>query len=101
MDDLFPLVEHMERAIQAAREAGGENGILQGIEMVYKELIQALEKHGVERIPAVGESFNPSVHEAVAAIPSELPEGTVIEELKPGFQRNGKLLRPATVVVAK
>ncbi|HUT54572.1 MAG TPA: nucleotide exchange factor GrpE [bacterium] len=102
LDDLFPLVEHMERAIQAARDAGGGNGILEGLELVYRELLAVLEKHGVERIRARGQLFDPRLHEAAAAVPSPgTPEGTILEELRPGFTRQGRLLRPATVVVAR
>jgi len=69
---------------------------------VYKELLSVLEKHGVERLQTKGERFDPALHEAVAVVPARgAPEGTIIEELKPGFIRNERLLRPATVVVAK
>jgi molecular chaperone GrpE len=102
LDDLFPLVEHMERAIQSARDAGGGNGILQGLEMVYRELLNVLEKHGVERIRVKGELFDPRFHEAAATLSSpDHPEGAILEELRPGFTRQGRLLRPATVVVAR
>lgn len=102
LDDLFPMVEHMERAIEAAHEAGPNNGILEGIEMVYKELLSVLLKHGVERLQTKGERFDPALHEAVAVVPGQgVPEGTIIKELKPGFIRNERLLRPATVVVAQ
>jgi len=102
LEDIFPLLEHMERAIKAAKEVGeGDSGILQGIEMVMKELVTVLAKHGVERVPAVGEEFDPAVHEAVSTMSYPgAEEGTVVEEIRPGFIRNGKLLRPATVVVA-
>jgi len=102
LDDLFNMVEHMERAIKAAKEAGETNGILKGLEMVYRELLSVLEKHGAQRIPARGEPFDPRLHEAVAAVRSDdVPEGTVIEEVRPGFIRGVKLLRPASVVVSK
>jgi molecular chaperone GrpE len=102
LDDLFPMVEHMERAIKAAKDTGGGNGILEGLEMVYRELLAVLEKHGVERIQAIGEQFDPRLHEAAAAVPSPgTPEGTILEVIRPGFTRQGRLLRPATVVVAQ
>ncbi len=102
MDDLFPVIEHMERAISASRESGDQGALLKGLEMVHRELLNVLEKHGVERVPAVGEQFDPAVHEAVSAIPHpEASEGTVIEEVRAGFKKGDKLLRPAAVVVAR
>ena len=102
LDDIFPIIDHLQRAIQATRDAGGENGILEGIEMVYNEFIKALEKHGVNRIKTVGEPFNPTVHEAVAVTEHPAyPEDTVVEEVRNGFTRGDKLLRPAHVVVGR
>jgi molecular chaperone GrpE len=102
LEDVFPLVEHMERAIRAARDAGDRTGILEGIEMVYQELLRVLEKNGVERIVTVGEPFDPEIHEAVAVSPhSDYPPDTVIEEVGAGFVKGGKLLRPASVIVAR
>jgi molecular chaperone GrpE len=102
LEDVFPLVEHMERAIRAARDAGDRTGILQGIEMVYQELLKVLEKNGVERIATVGEPFDPEIHEAVAVSPHPgYPADTVVEEVRAGFVKGGKLLRPASVIVAQ
>ncbi len=102
LEDVFPIVEHMERAIDSAKVEGGESGILKGLEMVYRELLSVLEKHGVERIQSTGEKFDPQLHEAVSVASSEEhPEGTVLEEVRPGFTRGGRLLRPAKVVVAR
>jgi len=102
LEDIFPLVEHMERAIRAARDAGDRTGILQGIEMVYQELLRVLEKNGVERIATVGEPFDPEIHEAVAvSAHPDCPADTVVEEVRAGFVRGGKLLRPASVIVAQ
>lgn len=102
LEDVFPIVEHMERAIQAAKDSGDRTGILEGIEMVYSEMLRVLEKHGVERIRTVGEPFDPEVHEAVAVTAHpDYPENTVAEEVRAGFAKNGKLLRAASVVVVK
>lgn len=102
LEDIFPLVEHMERAIRAARDAGDGTGILEGLEMVYQELLNVLEKNGVERIATVGEPFDPEIHEAVAVSPHpDYPADTVVEEVRAGFVRGGKLLKPASVIVAQ
>lgn len=102
LEDIFPLVEHMERAIKAARDTNDQTGILEGVEMIYQELLRVLGKSGVERIGAVGEPFDPEFHEAVAVTPhSDYPANTVVEEVRAGFVKDGKLLRPASVVVAR
>jgi len=102
LNDIFPLVEHMERALKAAGADEDSSGILKGLEMVYEELLRVLEKHGVERIMTVGEPFNPQVHEAVdVMMHPEYQEDTVVEEVTAGFMKAGKLLRPAAVIVAK
>jgi molecular chaperone GrpE len=102
LEDIFPVVEHMERAIQAVEDMKAPAGIREGIELVYCELTRALEKHGVERVKTVGEPFNPQVHEAVSVInENRFSEDTVVEEVRPGFLKGGKLLRPASVIVSK
>jgi molecular chaperone GrpE len=102
LEDIFPVVEHMERAIKATKDAGDQSGILEGLKMVYQEMLRVLEKNGIERIDTVGEPFDPEVHEAVAVMShADCPEDTVVEEVRAGFRKNGKLLRPASVVVAK
>lgn len=102
LEDIFPLVENMERAIRAGRDSGDATGILEGIEIVYQELLRVLERNGVERIGTVGEPFDPEIHEAVAvSAHPDYPADTVVEEVRPGFVKGGKLLRPASVVVAQ
>jgi molecular chaperone GrpE len=102
LEDVFPLVEHMERAIRAATDAGDRTGIFEGIEMVYQELLRVLKKNGVERIATVGEPFDPEIHEAVAVSRHpDYPADTVVEEVRAGFVKGGKLLRPASVIVAQ
>ena len=102
LDDIFPLVEHMERALKAFREEDDGSAILKGVEMVYSELLSVLEKHGVDRIETIGQPFDPNIHEALAVTPySDCPDNTIVEEIRAGFMKSGKLLRPASVVVAK
>lgn len=102
LEDVFPIVEHMERAIRCAEGSQDRDGIVQGLRMVHRELMDLLEKHGVERIRTVGERFDPEVHEALAvSAHPDHAENTVVEEVRPGFTRGGRLLRPAAVVVAR
>lgn len=102
LDDILPILDHMENAIQAAREAGESNGILEGLELVHQAFLKALQKHGVEKIEAVGKPFDPKVHEAMAVTEHDtVPEDTVVQEVRTGFLRGKKLLRPARVIVAQ
>jgi molecular chaperone GrpE len=101
LDDIFPIVDHLQRAMKAVEEVEGDAGILQGIEMVYNEFMNVLDKHGVKKIEAKGEPFDPRIHDALAV--QEHPDyerDTVVEEVRNGFKRGDSLLRPAHVIVA-
>ncbi|HEY5544301.1 MAG TPA: nucleotide exchange factor GrpE [Candidatus Binatia bacterium] len=100
--DLLPVVDNLERAV--AHAAGGGNGkpIVEGVEMVLKGLLDVLAKHGVTQISALGQSFDPSKHEAMAQVESESHEpNAVVDELHKGYMLRDRLLRPALVSVAK
>ena len=102
LEDVVPLVGYLERARQSVETAPDKDAILAGLDLIYKQLIAALEKHGIERIPAQGRPFDPTIHEAIGVYAcNDAPDNTVIEEVKPGFRRHGKVIRPASVVVAQ
>jgi molecular chaperone GrpE len=102
--DLLPSVDNLERAVDHARR-GGEGsfaGLLEGVELVLRELHAVLAKHGVTPIEALGQPFDPSLHEAMAQIPDgSKPANTVVEVFQKGHQLRGRLLRPARVVVSR
>lgn len=104
--DLLPVMDNLERAVQALVDraepaAPGGEGIVAGLEMVRGQLAGLLVGHGVEEISAAGEAFDPTVHEAIAAIPSpEHSEGTVIEVVEKGYRHSEHVLRPSRVVIA-
>jgi molecular chaperone GrpE len=102
--DLLPTVDNLDRAIDHARtsEDGDLENLLQGVELVRRELLAALAKHGVVLIEAVGKVFDPAHHEAMAQAPdASVAPNTVIEELQKGYLLRGRLLRPSRVVVAR
>ena len=102
--ELLSVVDNLERAIGHARTSeGGElGGFLQGVELVQRELLGALERHGVGRVEARGQLFDPAVHEAMAQMPdASAAPGTVLEVLQEGYRLRDRLLRPARVVVAR
>lgn len=99
-NDLLSVIDNFERAIDAARQSGSES-IITGLEMVYKQLIEALTKHGIEPIPALGQPFDPNIHEALLQQPDgDHPEGTVVGELSRGFRLRDRVLRPSRVAVS-
>jgi len=103
LEDIYPMVDHLQRAIRAGKDAGGrDSGIVRGVEMVYREFLNVLEKHGIRKIETLGEPFDPRVHDAVAVQGHPgCPEDTVVEEVRHGFMRGDRLLRPAHVIVAR
>jgi molecular chaperone GrpE len=100
--DLLPMVDDLERAIQAAQDAGADPKLMDGVALVLKAFIDVLVRHGVERVPGLGERFDPNHHEAVAHVEStEHEAGMVIEEHRGGYRLHDRLLRAAMVTVSK
>jgi molecular chaperone GrpE len=96
---LLPAIDSFERALQAKSES---RDFRSGVELIYKQLQDALAKLGVRPIPAKGEPFDPHYHEAIETVEtSEAPDHTVVEELQRGYTFKDRLLRPAMVKVAK
>ena len=102
--DLLPSVDNLERAIAHARKSGegGVEGLLEGVELVAREIAGILEQHGVTPIDPDGQAFDPALHEAMAQAPDgTVPPNTVVEVYQRGYQLRTRLLRPARVVVSK
>lgn len=103
---LLPVMDNMRRALQAEsilekNESAEFKHFLRGVELIYKQLNDALQELGVEAVPAVGQPFDPHVHEAVATEHSdEYEPDTVTQELLRGYRLGEKLLRPAMVKVS-
>ena len=102
--ELLPVLDNLERALEALVAAGDEGaaGIVAGVEMVKQQLGGLLAGRGVEEIPAHGEAFDPTVHEAVQGVPSpDHPEGTVVAVVERGYRMSDAVIRPARVVVSQ
>lgn len=97
--DLLPVLDNFERALQHIPDP--EDAFASGIRMVFSQLKDALVARGLLPIEAIGQPFDPNVHEALAQIESEQPEGTVVQEYQKGYLLGKRVLRPAKVVVSK
>lgn len=102
--DLLSVVDNLDRAIDHARqsEGGDLQSLLQGVEMVQRELLVVLGKHHVFEIDALGKPFNPALHEAMAQVENEqTAPNTIVDVLQKGYQLHDRLIRPSRVVVAR
>jgi molecular chaperone GrpE len=98
--DLLEAIDNLERAIDAIRSSSAP-GITSGLEIVHKQLLTTLAKHGVEVIAALGKPFDPNEHEAIMQLPDgEHPEGTVVAEMSKGYRIRDRVLRPSKVAVS-
>ena len=103
VNDLLPVVDNLERAL-AAIDTGNEAlaAVAEGIQLTHKSFVDALARHQVVAVSPVGEPFDPNLHEAVSAVPSpDVEPNTVINCFQKGYTLNGRLVRPAMVVVSK
>jgi molecular chaperone GrpE len=102
LERLLPVVDNFEMGMQAAKTATDPKAIAQGFEMVLAQLQQFLRESGVEAVDAVGHPFDPHRHEALGHHESaEHPEGQVLTQMRKGYKLKDRLLRPASVFVAK
>ena len=95
---ILPVMDNLEKAVSTKTE---DESYKQGVEMVYKQLIETLSNLGVEEIKTVGETFNPEYHEAVSSVQDDtLGEKEIKEEFRKGYKIGDKVIRHSMVVVA-
>lgn len=100
--ELLPVVDNLERAVTAAEGAHDAQAVAEGVKMVLKLFEDTAQRMGLERIQAIGQRFDPNIHDAVQQQEtSEQAPGTIVAEVVPGYTLGGRLLRAAMVVVAK
>ena len=106
--DLLSVADNLSRALQALpsdeRDSAGEieKNLIAGVEVTERELLNVFQRHGIRKIEAVGQKFDPNFHQAMFEIPtSEKPPGTVMQELQSGYAVGERCLRPSLVGVAK
>ncbi|HVK99674.1 MAG TPA: nucleotide exchange factor GrpE [Dongiaceae bacterium] len=103
-EDLLPVVDSLERALDAAGQLEGEavKGMKDGIELTLKMFVDTLAKHGVQQVNPLNQPFNPEFHQAMSMIPTPgVAPNTVLVVLQKGYTLSGRLVRPAMVVVSK
>ncbi len=98
--ELLPVLDHYEMGLKSAEDHQTECSVTEGFKLVYNQLMDLLGKFNVTPVEAVGEAFNPHVHEALTHLPSDKPAETVIEQVRRGYMLGDKLLRAAQVVVS-
>lgn len=100
LSDLLTVKDELDLAFARARETKQSPVLLEGVGMIQKRVQNILSKEGVERVPGAGSMFNPEYHEAALKVVSDEEEGTVVEEVRPGYMLKGRVLRPSIVKVA-
>jgi molecular chaperone GrpE len=104
LQKLLPVIENLEMALNAAQAAptGAAESLQTGVNMINQQLKSALAEGGLEEVDALGKAFDPNLHEAIAQKETaDAPEGQVVQQLRKGYRFRGRLLRPASVIIAK
>lgn len=101
--ELLPVVDSLEKAIEASKgEAADSVALSEGVDMTLSLFMQVLNRSNVEEVNPLNETFNPEYHEAMSMVPNaDLPPNTVMAVLQKGYVLNGRLIRPAMVMVSK
>lgn len=99
---LLPALDNFDHTLQKAHSAESIEDVLKGVQIIYDQMLDILKSHGIKRIKAAGEKFDPSVHQAMLqqSVP-EKKDNTILEEFQTGYKLNGRVIRPSKVVVNK
>ena len=101
-EDLLPVMDNLERAITSASDEDAVKPVVEGIELTLKSFTDTLAKYNVEKIDPHGEPFDPQLHQAMTMVPNpDLEPNSVMDVVQKGYSLNGRLIRPAMVVVSK
>ncbi len=102
LEDMIPVLDSLGLGLAAAKAPAADlQGVAGGMEMVLTQARAALSQHGLKDIDPLGQPFDPNLHESVAAQPSkDVPDGSVVSVVRVGYSLNGRVLRPASVVIS-
>jgi molecular chaperone GrpE len=99
--EMLTIVDELELASKAAKNAETASAVAEGLEIVLKKLRDVLSMEGLSKIETIGKKFDPTLHEAVGRVPcGDKEEGTILEEVREGFTLKGRLVRPSIVKIA-
>ena len=105
LKEMLPVVDNLERAIEHTVSQGeldpSIKPLVEGVQLVLRQFTTAFERLEVKPIEAMGQPFDPNLHEAISQVESDQPPGTIVQVLQRGYRGGERLLRPALVVVAK
>ena len=102
INDLFPVLDSLEKAVETAKSTEGADAIAEGVSLSLKLFVDTLSKSGVEQIDPLGEPFDPQLHEAMTMVPNPDAEpNSVMDVMAKGYVLNGRLVRAAKVIVVK
>ena len=100
--DLLGVVDNLERAMESSSDAGGDAALIEGIELTHKGFMDVLTKYGVVPVDPMGEPYDPETAQAMSMVEqSDAEPNTVVAVMQKGYTLNGRLLRPAMVMVSK
>lgn len=98
---LLPIVDNFERAMQAAENAHSFDSMADGVHLILRSISELLARNEIEPIPALGEQFDPSLHDALQSVATdEAPDHTIVTEIERGYRMGSRVIRPSKVVVA-
>jgi molecular chaperone GrpE len=102
LEDLIPVIDNLVLGMNAAKAPNADlKTLLGGIGMVQEQLKSALSNHGLKEINPIGQKFDPNQHESIASQPSaEVADGSVLQVVRVGYSLNGRVIRPASVVLS-
>ncbi len=100
LQKLLPVLDDMQRAVESGKSSTDYKALLDGVELVFNKALQTFKDAGVEPIPSVGQDFDINLHEALMQMPSEAPEGQIVQEAQRGYTLGNKVLRHAKVIIS-
>lgn len=102
VNEFLPVMDNFERTLDALKQGASLESLQEGVTMIHRQFLTALNQSGVKRIEAVGKHFDPELHEAIEIWDStEHEDGTVTDEISPGYAMNDRVIRAARVRVAR
>lgn len=102
MGELLPVLDTFQLALKSPATSQEAQNVVKGVEMIQRQMLQVLEQAGLTKIEAVGQPFNPNLHEAIMQVEDDsVPEDTIVEELRAGYMLKERVIRPSMVKVSK